>query len=123
MAGRSIPVGWQASSWIARSSGTRPGGGDGNTGGRGVLLVGAGMGGAINNGNGLPFFGCGVSLTVSGCSFTGNQDVGGAGNSGGAYSSADIGGAVLNLGWATVTNSTLTGNQAIGGAGGAGGKR
>src|SRR6266516_1911485 len=97
-------------------------GGDGNTGGPGVLLVGVGMGGAINNGNGLPFFGCGVSLTVSGSSFIGNQAVGGACNSGGVFNGAGIGGAVLNLGQATVTNCALTGNQAFGGAGSVGGK-
>src|SRR5205823_7895184 len=91
--------------------------------GTGGLLVGTGLGGGIKNGNGLPFFGCGVNLTVSGCSFTGNQAVGGAGNSGAIFAGAAIGGGIENSqgSAATVTNATLTGNQAIGGAGSAGG--
>jgi hypothetical protein len=96
-------------------------GGSGNTGGSGtgVLLVGAGYGGGLDNES----FHFAVPLTVSKCTFTNNQAVGGAANTGGFLPGDGWGGGISNFKGvtATVTASTFNGNQAIGGAGGAGG--
>ena len=96
-------------------------GGSGNTGGSGtgVLLVGAGFGGGLDNES----FGFAAPLTISNCTFTNNQAVGGAANTGGLLPGDGWGGGISNFNWvtATVTASIFTSNQAIGGAGGAGG--
>lgn len=62
------------------------------------------------------------SCTVSGCTFNGNQAIGGAGGSG-ANGGNGFGGGVYNDGTSalTLTGSTITVNQAIGGVAGAGG--
>jgi hypothetical protein len=93
-------------------------GGTGNTGGSGLLLVGTGYGGGLDNES----FGFAALLTVSNCTFTNNQAIGGAGNTGGFLPGDGWGGGISNFNGvtATVTASTFTGNQAIGGAGGAG---
>jgi hypothetical protein len=73
----------------------------------------------------------GVTATVSGCTFTGNQAIGADGGvvqvgqgdvgpaNGGAIHNEGFGGQPDTL---VVENSTFTGNQAIGGEGGSGGK-
>jgi hypothetical protein len=93
-------------------------GGSNNTGFSGDLIVGRGVGGAIANfifvHKGHPSQ---AALTIGNCTFTGNQAVGGTGNTGGPYAGDGIGGAFDNErgGTATVTGSTFTGNQALGG--------
>jgi hypothetical protein len=76
---------------------------------------GAGLGGALIN------FG-GSSLTINGCTLSGNQAVGGAGGAG-ANGGNGFGGGVYNDGQSslTITGSTITGNSATGGAAGSGG--
>ena len=68
------------------------------------------------------------TLTVTGCTFTDNQAVGGSGSSGSVHAGSGAGGGIANLAVANVTNSTFTGNLAQGGSnssgndsGGAGG--
>jgi predicted outer membrane repeat protein len=94
-------------------------GGSGNSGGSGDVLVGVGIGGAIDNN----FFGISaVSLIVDSCGFTNNQAVGGAGNAGPMFVGSGIGAGIENSqsSVAAVTSCTLTGNAAIGGAGNTG---
>jgi hypothetical protein len=57
-------------------------------------------------------------LFVSGCTFTGNQAIGGVGGPGG-FGGNGLGGAIVNSGPAlALTNCTFTGNTATGGGGG-----
>jgi hypothetical protein len=99
-------------------------GGSGNRGSGGVLIIGAGTGGAIENLS----FGSPANLAVDSCTFTQNQAVGGIGNAGGALAGDGIGGAfasaLVNTSTAvtTITNCTLANNAAIGGQGAAGGR-
>jgi hypothetical protein len=64
----------------------------------------------------------GSTLTVSGCTLSGNQALGGAGGSG-ADGGNGFGGGLYNDGTSTltVTGSTVTASSALGGAGGSGG--
>jgi hypothetical protein len=80
-----------------------------------------GIGGAITT-NVFPGGGYAQSLTVSGCAFTGNQAVGGAGNTGGVVTGFGLGGGLASYLGAKVTveNSAFSGNQAKGSDGGAG---
>ena len=61
-------------------------------------------------------------MTVSNCTVTGNEAIGGAGGSG-ANGGNGFGGGAYNDGQSTLTilGSTITDNQAIGGAAGVGG--
>jgi hypothetical protein len=95
-------------------------GGSGNTAGTGLIFVGGGYGGAIENDG---FFSSGVPLSVGNCTFASNQAIGGAGNTGGVFAGDGMGGGILNFRGVTgtVTGSRFTGNQAVGGQGGAGG--
>jgi hypothetical protein len=95
-------------------------GGSGDKLGSGVDLNGRGAGGAIGS---FSFgFSFPVTLTVSHCTFTDNQAVGGAGNMGGILVGVGLGGGIANDrgSMASVTGCTFTGNQAIAGAGAAG---
>jgi hypothetical protein len=100
-------------------------GGSGNTAGTGANIFGVGSaeGGAIDNLATATdgYIGTGT-LTVSNCNFTGNQAVGGAGNSGPEAGFA-FGGGVSNglRATATIAQSTFTANQALGATGPAGG--
>ncbi len=100
-------------------------GGSGNRAGAGANIfgVGAAEGGAIDNLATATdgYIGSGT-LTVSNCTFTANQAVGGAGNSGPEAGFA-FGGGVSNglRAAATIAASTFTGNRAIGAAGSTGG--
>jgi hypothetical protein len=74
----------------------------------------------------------GSTLTVSGCTLSGNEAIGGAGGAGGNGGNG-LGGGIFNDGLSilpanagtpatlTVTGTTITDNSAIGGAAGAGG--
>jgi hypothetical protein len=86
-------------------------GGDANVGGP---FGGYGIGGALSN----QF---GATTTVSDCTFTGNQAVGGRGATG-SPGGEGLGGGLANILGATlaVSNCMLSGNQALGGAGGSG---
>jgi hypothetical protein len=98
-------------------------GGTNNTGASNVFLVGWGHGGAItNDGWPLPPLGGSDSMTGSGLTFTNNQAIGGAGNTGVPLAGDGIGGALDNwvAGVLTLSNSIIQNNQAIGGAGVAG---
>jgi hypothetical protein len=100
-------------------------GGSGNRSGAGANIfgVGAAEGGAIDNLATATdgYIGSGT-LTVSNCTFTANQAVGGAGNSGPEAGFAFGGGVSNGLRAAgTIADSTFTGNQAIGAAGPVGG--
>jgi hypothetical protein len=100
-------------------------GGSGNTAGSGVVRVGDGVGGGIATamvGAGAPAGSAAQNLTVTGCTFTDNEAVGGAGNTGGVTTGAGIGGGLqTNFGsTVTVSNSGFSGNQAVGSDGVAG---
>jgi hypothetical protein len=97
-------------------------GGINNTGAGSVFILGWGHGGAISNSD-WPFQGSASnSLTGSGLTFTNNEAVGGAGNTGVPLAGDGIGGALDNwvAGVLTLSNSIIQNNQAIGGAGAAG---
>jgi hypothetical protein len=98
-------------------------GGSANKSLNGDMGVGWAVGGAVSN---APFFfvdGSGGSLSVSGCTFTHNQAIGGAGNIGGPFGGAGVGGGLANQDGATavVMGSTFSANQAAGATGSSGG--
>jgi len=86
-------------------------GGAGNTGG---AIVGAGVGGGLENDRG-------ATATVTGSTFTNNSATGSAGGAG-QNGGDGLGGAIANIQGSslTVSGCALSGDQAIGGAGGAG---
>jgi hypothetical protein len=100
------------------------GSGDSYTGSGGTVLVGGGYGGAIYKDD---LHNSVVSWSVSNCTFTKDQAIGGTGNTGGVLTGDGIGGAIMTIHYGqggvtgTVSGSTFSGNQAIGGAGSAGG--
>jgi hypothetical protein len=97
-------------------------GGSASTSVIGDIDVGSGIGGAVTN---TPFFdGSGGGLSVSSCTFTNNQAIGGAGNIGGPLTADGIGGALAD--WvagatAVVMGCMFSANQALGAAGSSGG--
>jgi hypothetical protein len=100
-------------------------GGSGNRAGRGVTLfgVGAAEGGAIDNLATATdgYIGSGT-LNVTNCTFTANQALGGANNSGAEAGDAFGGGLSNGLSaTASLVDCAFTGNQAIGAAGSVGG--
>ena len=84
---------------------------------------------AIGGANGGQSLGSGGAVvaasatgSVTGCTFTDNEALGGPVSNGVTAYSQGLGGAVNNYGWSsgftfTVSNSTFTGNKAVGGAG------
>ena len=92
-------------------------GGDGGNAPNGDAFNGLGLGGALMNDNR-------GTLSVSGCTFTGNEALGGSNIAGSATDRRlgnGNGGALLNVAVATVTDSTFTGNKAQGGSNNTGG--
>jgi len=93
-------------------------GGNGGSGGKGTsfYLIGFATGGAIFNHPSLA-----AVLVIDGSTFTGNEAIGGSNATGGSSGQGTVGiasgGALLNLGVATVTNSTFDHNLARGGDG------
>jgi hypothetical protein len=95
-------------------------GGNADTGGSGLVFVGGGYGGAIENDG---FFSGGVPLNISNCTFTNNQAVGGAGNTAGVFTGDGLGAGIANFSGVTgaITLSRFTGNLAVGGQASTGG--
>src|SRR5262249_57496220 len=94
-------------------------GGKKNAGGRGLLVMGVGAGGAICSVGTLG----GENMTASNLTLSHNQAVGGTGNADGLLTGVGIGGGLANFdgATATVSSSTIDHNQALGGPGQAGG--
>jgi hypothetical protein len=96
-------------------------------GAAGTAAGGAGGKGGQAEGGAVALYGAGNVDSISGCTFTNNQSLGGQGGAGGNAANGGNGGVAaggaMTLADATLTlaQSSFTGNAAVGGAGGIGG--